>query len=1317
MSTTTTTSSSTTTTTLGVDPNAFITEWNMTAGTFTLPLRSGYTYNMMVDWGDGSPLSEVTAYDDADATHTYTAGTYQISITGTCGAWYINNIIAIRPKITKVIQWGNVGFAAQGLNSAFYGCNNLSVLPVGAMTGVGAVTAMNSMFFGCTSISEIPEHIFDEATSLGAYGFYQTFTGCTNLESIPEDLFKYNTGVSGYAFYRTFHTCTKITSIPEELFRYNINVSDNGFSGTFQGCTKITSIPGELFRYNINVSNSGFSGTFMGCTGIESIPVGLFMYNTDVTNDGFYATFSGCTKIISIPEDLFKYNIALTTNAFYKTFQGCTGLSSIPENLFMYNTDVADSAFRETFSQCMNIMAIPENLFKYNSKVSTYGFYSTFSGLFYLDNIPENLFAYNTLVSSYGFGATFNSCISLRKIPANLFKNNINVLSFGFTSTFSNCRNLIEIPQDLFRYNILVGNSGFGNTFASCTQLEYIPQDLFRYNINVGSNGFSGTFSNCSKLRNVPEGLFKYNINVGAGGFVDTFKDCRALKLNKWIFCDPGDEGVRFKDRPSSFTNCFSRSVGTSDLGSAPELWNYDFGTVTPVITGCFSGAGNNPSTLFNYCDIPSGWGANTGLCVDRLLHISSIRNDEYSELLSIVISSASIPVGSTLVVYASNTLSGLESIGNIVPNAKADDHLYQSIVYCDEEMIYVLVVLDDGLTREEKSISVFHYKIEQISTTRIDIVKPLDSVRLNSPRHSFNHSLVYWNGYIYGTARGAGMSFNTNDHEFFKINAYDYSEIYQVQLIVGSNRINSDQTIYCNGYLWIQQLSYGNTLLRIDPSDLSYVAFSFTGTVSLGQPIGTDGEYLYVTNDDSIIKLNTNNLLGSGVSYGYDGSSPVPMPSGTELGSCVIIQKHPVYMAYSHSVQIDARYIYVAVTSITSATPNGYDPDLGIYLCHLQKIDKTTMATVADVTIPKCTDDMVQDTNYIYLAPEYSTSEIPLYGDSWGLLAVRKSDMHIRFLKALNSEFNTEDEADRTAYGVQYFGKFILVQLVKSKKSIVIRTDKVDEWGQDYPIGGATEKIYEFSLNNMPLSAASNELVLDSSGTFHANTWETNTIVYKFTESELVFTACPIVESYIVEHLVDKTKIGGFVLDDKGSAVIETGFYYSKDPNNLSTKITSSGVDVNFNETLTLPPGLYFFKAYAVNSVGECYGDTLPFIVGNTVILNKDNDDAIVSLESVNSGHAVRCCKPAPGIADGVTGIVVDVHGNEYPTVVINEIEWMAKDLIVTRYADSQIIPNLPDSLQWSQDETGALSAYNNNWENSCIDGVQDAVTTTTTT
>lgn len=92
------------------------------ADTFTLPLRSGYSYNFTVDWGDGSAESTITAFDDPDITHSYTgAGTYIVQMDGTLQAWYFHNT-GDKLLLRTVENWGDTGFTGEGLLEAFYGC-------------------------------------------------------------------------------------------------------------------------------------------------------------------------------------------------------------------------------------------------------------------------------------------------------------------------------------------------------------------------------------------------------------------------------------------------------------------------------------------------------------------------------------------------------------------------------------------------------------------------------------------------------------------------------------------------------------------------------------------------------------------------------------------------------------------------------------------------------------------------------------------------------------------------------------------------------------------------------------------------------------------------------------------------------------------------------------------------------------------------------------------------------------------------------------------------------------------------------------------
>ena len=151
----------------------FTTRWLLDdAGkTITLPLPSAGTYDFVVDWGDGT-TGIVTAYNDADISHTYTtAGIKTVSIMGKMTQWSFNNG-GDKLKITDVLRGGYSGLTS--LYAGFYGCANLKFIAndsawtkeVTDMTrmflncsvfnsdvsawDVSSVTDMNRMFFGCS---------------------------------------------------------------------------------------------------------------------------------------------------------------------------------------------------------------------------------------------------------------------------------------------------------------------------------------------------------------------------------------------------------------------------------------------------------------------------------------------------------------------------------------------------------------------------------------------------------------------------------------------------------------------------------------------------------------------------------------------------------------------------------------------------------------------------------------------------------------------------------------------------------------------------------------------------------------------------------------------------------------------------------------------------------------------------------------------------------------------------------------------------------------------------------------------------------------
>ncbi len=254
--------------------HGFMTEWTVsgdTAGrTITLPLVAGYNYDCVIDWGDGSAKSVVTAFDDVNRIHTYSvAGKYKVEITGTCEGWSFNNA-GDKLKITNILYWGNpLKFNDfKYLTGGFYGCTALKSLGRGSILFSGS-GGFYSTFRNCISVTSIPVDLFKYSTAVSTDGFRETFNGCTLLSSLPVDLFRYNTAVSAYGFLQTFYDCSSLASLPDGLFRYNTAVSTNGFYETFRNCSSLASLPVDLFRYNTAVSDNGFYRTFYNCVKLQ----------------------------------------------------------------------------------------------------------------------------------------------------------------------------------------------------------------------------------------------------------------------------------------------------------------------------------------------------------------------------------------------------------------------------------------------------------------------------------------------------------------------------------------------------------------------------------------------------------------------------------------------------------------------------------------------------------------------------------------------------------------------------------------------------------------------------------------------------------------------------------------------------------------------------------------------------------------------------------------------------------------------------------------------------------------------------------------
>ncbi len=61
----------------------------------------------------------------------------------------------------------------------------------------------------------------------------------------------------------------------------------------------------------------------------------------------------------------------------------------------------------------------------------------------------------------------------------------------------------------------------------------------------------------------------------------------------------------------------------------------------------------------------------------------------------------------------------------------------------------------------------------------------------------------------------------------------------------------------------------------------------------------------------------------------------------------------------------------------------------------------------------------------------------------------------------------------------------------------------------------------------------------------------------------------------------------------------------------------------------------------------------------------------------------------------------IKDIDGNVYTSVIIGDQEWMVENLIVSRYRNGDVIPNVTDKNEWTSLSNGAYGNFDNNASN----------------
>lgn len=169
---------------------------------------------------------------------------------------------------------------------------------------------------------------------------------------------------------------------------------------------------------------------------------------------------------------------------------------------------------------------------------------------------------------------------------------------------------------------------------------------------------------------------------------------------------------------------------------------------------------------------------------------------------------------------------------------------------------------------------------------------------------------------------------------------------------------------------------------------------------------------------------------------------------------------------------------------------------------------------------------------------------------------------------------------------------------------------------------------------------------------------------------SAMSFTSKAILPTVTTSNISNITSslatCGGTITSDGGATVTARGVCWgtTQTPTISENKtIDGDGVGTFTSEiTGLISNTTYYVRAYAKNSIGVGYGNTISFIT-----------------------------------AVPETGTLTDIDDNVYKTVKIGDQWWLAENLKVTHYRNGEAIPNVTDGTQWSNLITGAYCAYNN--------------------
>jgi uncharacterized protein (TIGR02145 family) len=182
--------------------------------------------------------------------------------------------------------------------------------------------------------------------------------------------------------------------------------------------------------------------------------------------------------------------------------------------------------------------------------------------------------------------------------------------------------------------------------------------------------------------------------------------------------------------------------------------------------------------------------------------------------------------------------------------------------------------------------------------------------------------------------------------------------------------------------------------------------------------------------------------------------------------------------------------------------------------------------------------------------------------------------------------------------------------------------------------------------------------------------------------------------------HVPTKTEFETLVTSVGGSSVAggklkETGFSFWQSPNAGATNdfgFNGRGAGLRYHNTGVYDSILLSLDLWSSTDTGGS-----PYVLE----LHHHLDDSFVFATYPNAGLSVRPIKDSTTLAPGEVGTYTGNDGSVYQTICIEGKECLSENLRETKYRNGDTIPEITGNTAWKNLTTGALCAYENNWNN----------------